>query len=209
MNIIYNNFSKNVLQGVIQPENEVFKMALFTENYNPSSDVDTLYSQIHGYETTANGYIKGGQYISISKLGRDSDYMRYSGSVVKWTSNNLACRYAVLYIESTGMLAACYDLGEVHLNDVDNILTLDWSNSYLLSFRMTLNMDLNARKIRDDIYQYILTDPTEELKKSMHDYIIENSDTELDEESPNTIQNKGILGSTSGMENSDIDSLFD
>jgi len=230
MNIIYNTFSKNVLQGIIQPENENFKVALFTSAYEPSSD-HTSIENLLGYETIATGYERGGKPVFVEKFGNDSDYMRYAASAqVKWTSNNLICKYAILYMAS-GLLAACYDLGDIHLNDIDNILTLDWTTSYMLSFRVADRTELNAQKIKEDIYQtivmntpaklkenvrdYIIKDNADEsnakdaLKKSAHDYIIENSDTELDEESINTIQNKAILESTLGMENSDIDSIFE
>lgn len=246
MNTIYNVFSKNVLQGLIHPENESFKVALFTNEYEPSSE-HTLISNLSGYEITATGYEKGGNPVAVKEFGLDSDYIRYGADTqVKWTSNNLTCKYAILYISTSGLLAACYDLGDIHLNDVNSVLTLDWTSSYMLSFRVTASTDLNARRIRDDIYQYIIDDPTSELKESVrdyvikdregslneedalkknirqyviddkedtlkkatHDYIIENSDTELDEESTNTIQNSAILGSTSGMKNSDIDNMF-
>lgn len=230
MNITYNSFSTEVLSGKINQEDD-FRLALLSSEYEPLSDTDTRFSQIRGYEITATGYDKGGKPLHL-KSGVSSDYIRYTTvpETIKWVSTDLSCRYAVLYREADEALAACFDLGDIYLSEADDTLTLTWDNTYILSFRVADSSDLNAKKVKDDIYQtivehtpdklkenvrdYVIKDEADDanikdaLKKGTHEYIIENSDTELDEESTNTIQNSAILSSTSGMENSDIDSMF-
>lgn len=209
MNIIYSEFSKYVLMGTVVPEKEVFKIALFTNEYEPSSD-HTSYTNIRGYEAAGSGYSEGGKYISLAKLGTDSNYLRYgANTIVKWTCPNIAFKYAVIYKEDNGMLAACYDLGDRQTSEESPEITLDWTSSYLISFSIGASGDYNVRKIRDQVYEYILEDPDEEIRKSVHEYIKENSDTELDSESDNTIQNKAVINSVEGLDNADIDSMFD
>lgn len=208
MNIIYNNFSKGVLQGIIQPENEVFKIALFNSSYEPSSEHDK-YENIIGYEISAEGYEKGGKYISVNKIGQDSNYVRYNcSSLITWTSTSLSCRYAIIYKEDSGMLAACYDLGDVNLSPSDNSLTLDWTASYVFSFSLTTNANVNINKIVETVKYNIINDKENEVQKDVHEYIKENSDLELDSESNNTIQNSAIINSISEMTEAAIDDLF-
>lgn len=208
MNIIYNEFSKSVLSGATAPEKETFKIALFTNEYEPSAE-HTNYNNFSGYEASGSGYEKGGKYITLNRLGTDSNYIRFgAGVIVKWTCEDLSFRYAVIYKEDTGMLASCYDLGDKKTSPASPEITLDWTSSYLMSFNIGASGTYSVKKIREEVYQYILEDPTNELKENIHDYIKENSDTELDDESDNTIQNKAVINSVEGLTHEAIDEIF-
>lgn len=209
MNIIYNDFSKEVLVGNIKPEEEEFKIALFTSEYEPSSE-HTKYDRIRADEVSGEGYEEGGKNISLNRLGEDSNYIRYgTGAIIKWICPNLAFRYAIIYRVKDNMLVSCYDLKDHHTSASQPEITLDWTSSYLLSFAIGSSSELNMRKIKDEVYKYVIEDPDNELKESVHEYIIENSDTELDDESTNTIQNRAVINSVEGLDHEDIDEMFD
>lgn len=183
--MMYTEFLNRYTQGLIDLESSELKIALFSNLYIPSvshSHYEDL--NVKNFEIIGSGYTEGGKPIVLNRVDMDNNRVLYgTGSSVSWDNATFQVRYAILYRISDGLLITCYDLGD-QVSDHKKF-TLNWANTYLLSLTAESYNLLN-------------------LKKSVHQYIIANSDSSYSGDHVNTIQNKAITP----MSEESIDEMF-
>jgi hypothetical protein len=136
----YNSFRKYIADGTIDVDTDVFKVALCSSSYTPSTTAHTVYADLTNELSTANGYTSGGATLGSVTWTQSTVTLTWDAADTTWTASggSIVARYAVIYKFSTtanGITKplVAYILMDTTPADVTtttgNTLTLQWNAS--------------------------------------------------------------------------------
>ncbi len=110
---LYNNFKKNIMNGVINLASDTIKVMLTTSSYAPNIDTHEFKSSVTN-EVASAGYTAGGATLANKAVTTDTtdDEGVFDADDVVWSAVTLTTRYAVIY-KSTGVDATSPLLGYI------------------------------------------------------------------------------------------------
>lgn len=108
MDVFYNGFFVNVMNGNLDLDTDTIKVALVTSTYSPDIDAHDAFDDITN-EVTGTGYTAGGNTITNAAVTQDNTNDRgvFDGDNVSWPSSSITARGAVMYKDS-GTAATSY-----------------------------------------------------------------------------------------------------
>lgn len=112
--VIYNRFSANLMNGLLDLEGDTIKCALLTSAYTPDKD-HAVFGDVSASEVSGTGYTAGGETLATKAVTQDdtNDYSYFDSDNPIWTTATIIARYAVLYdVTATSNLIAVYDFTE-------------------------------------------------------------------------------------------------
>ena len=138
----YDSFSVASMDGTIDLDSDVLKVALFTSAYVPAA-TQAAYAGLSGEVANGSGYLTGGQAlagVTFTQTGGVA-WLRANDSIWAVTGGSVTCRYYVIYSETaTGNDLICWGLIDDGNSDVTIIdsfgLTLGWNASGIIEVRM-------------------------------------------------------------------------
>jgi len=113
--IIYNRFTANIANKLINLDTDDIRCALVLSSYTPDKDHNT-WSQVSAYEVlNGNGYFTNGSQLLNTTVTQDdtNDLSVFSADDVTWANSTITARYTVLYDNTLPGkdLIACFDFG--------------------------------------------------------------------------------------------------
>lgn len=115
--LIYNKAVENLINGLIDFDDDDFKVMLVTDAYAPNKDTNNDRADVTNEVANGNGYTTGGEPTTATvNLDTASDRVEVEFSNVAWEDATITARAAVIY-QSTGvaandLLIAYVDFGE-------------------------------------------------------------------------------------------------
>lgn len=96
----------DLLNGTLDLDTDVFKMALFLSTSNIGAG-STTYAGLTNEHANANGYLTGGVSVSLSLSGTTTVTADSTDAVWNASGGSIVARYAVIYEVSGRVLAYC------------------------------------------------------------------------------------------------------
>lgn len=145
-NIVYSDFIYRFVTQELKVEGETLKVALLNNEYLPDTS-HAFYSDISNYEISGNGYVKGGKELEGLDIVKDTEngLVKIVADDTVWEATTITSRYAVVYIENSESLIACFDF-ETQKSSLNGNFTIEWSDDGLIQFggiRSTFSMLVN------------------------------------------------------------------
>ncbi len=115
--LVYNAFKRNLGSGLVDMDDDAFRIVLLTEAYAPDAAHAAL-ADVAGFEVAAGeGYAAGGQALFGTTWTQDGATMRFDADDPQWTEASFSARYAVIHADKTvgevaGPLVCCLDFTE-------------------------------------------------------------------------------------------------
>lgn len=131
---VYSSFGLYLGQGVIDFDNDTFKVGLLTSSYSPAQSTDEKWSDISGDESSGTGYTAGGATISSISWTRSSNIITLDFADVSWPNSSITARYGALYDDTHAddPLIVCFDLGS-ELTSVSDTFAIQFNASGILT----------------------------------------------------------------------------
>ena len=131
VDVIYNAFKKNIMNGGIDLDTNTIKVMLVTSSYTPNQDTHEDRADVTN-EVTGDGYTSEGAEITNKAVTQDNTDNEgvFDGDDVTWSASTITARGAVIY-KSTGTasndLLVCYiDFGSDKSSSSGNF-TIQWN----------------------------------------------------------------------------------
>lgn len=135
----YQSFREYVADGTIDLDTDTFKVTLHSSSYTPNAGTHTVYADLTGELSTANGYTNGGATLGTVTWNRSGGTVTFNADDTVWTASGgtITARYAVIRKDGTANAIVspliCYILLDTTPADVSvttgNTLTLQWDGS--------------------------------------------------------------------------------
>ena len=135
--VIYNAFKKNIMNGTIDLENDVIRVALVTSSYTPDQDAHEFFDDITN-EVVGTGYVQEGAALASKAVTADNTDNEgvFDAANVTWSSSTITARGAVLYEDtgtpSTSALIAYIDFGSDKTSTAGDF-TIEWNSEGILN----------------------------------------------------------------------------
>ena len=137
VDVIYNAFKKNIMNGGIDLDTNTIKVMLVTSSYTPNQDTHEDRADVTN-EVTGDGYTSEGAEITNKAVTQDNTDNEgvFDGDDVTWSASTITARGAVIY-KSTGTasndLLVCYiDFGSDKSSSSGNF-TIQWNAEGILN----------------------------------------------------------------------------
>jgi len=103
-NVIYNDFKKNIMDGIIDLGSDTIRVMLVTSSYTPDQDAHEFKDSVDN-EVTGTGYTAKGETLTTPTVtANDStDKGVFDADDVTWGSSTITARGAVVY-KDTGTI---------------------------------------------------------------------------------------------------------
>jgi len=109
--VIYNDAKRSLMDGTLDIDNEVWRLALFTSASNAATATLLVKTSVTGEVTSANGYTVGGNALTVTwSIGASASEMRFDATATSWSAGGgsiSAVKYAVIFA-SGGNELLCY-----------------------------------------------------------------------------------------------------
>ena len=115
--LVYNAFKRNLGSGLVDMDDDAFRIVLLGEGYTPDAGHAVL-ADVAGYEVAdGNGYATGGKTLAATTWVQDGATVRFAAADPQWTEASFSARYAVIHADKTvdgvvGPLVCCLDFTE-------------------------------------------------------------------------------------------------
>lgn len=124
-------------QATFNLSTDNYNVVLVTTSYTPQPDVDTLYSDVSGFEVaTGGGYTTGGVALGGATWTRSGATSTFAAQSAAWSGSTISARYAVLVRRSGVSLVAgdrllsLLDLtGGGNASSTASVFQVNWNNS--------------------------------------------------------------------------------
>ena len=105
MNIVFNAFKKNIMNGSIDLDTDTIKIALVTSAYVPDQDLDEDMADIDN-QVVGDGYVAGGATLANKTVTVDNTDNEgvFDADDASWSNSTITARGALIY-KSTGVAA--------------------------------------------------------------------------------------------------------
>jgi hypothetical protein len=106
-NVLYNSFKRDIMNGIIDLDTDIFKVMLVTSAYTPSMDIHTKRSDVTN-EVSGTGYTAGGRALANKSVAADNTDNEgvFDADGVTWAGSTITARGAVLYKSRGGAASA-------------------------------------------------------------------------------------------------------
>lgn len=109
--VIYNDAKRSLMDGTLDIDNEVWRLALFTSASNAATATLLVKTSVTSEVTSANGYTVGGNALTVTwSIGASASEMRFDSTATSWSAGGgsiSAVKYAVIFA-SGGNELLCY-----------------------------------------------------------------------------------------------------
>ncbi len=135
--VIYNNFKEAIMNGSIDLDTDVIRVALVTSAYTPDQDTHDNFDDITN-EITGTGYTAEGEALGSKAVAQDNtdNEGTFDAADTAWTTATFTARGAVIYKDSgtpsTSVLIAYLDFTS-DKSVVAGTFTIQWAAEGILN----------------------------------------------------------------------------
>ena len=100
--VVYNSFKQKIMDGSIDLDTDVIRVALVTSSYTVSQDDHEDYADITNEVANGNGYTTEGEILANAAVTKDNTDNEgvFDADDVAWTSSTITARGAIVYKDS-------------------------------------------------------------------------------------------------------------
>lgn len=138
MDVIYNSFKRDIMNGSIDLDTDTIKLALVTSTYTPDQDAHDNFDDITNEVAAGGGYTAGGEALANKAVTVDNTDNEgvFDADDVTWAASTITARGGVLYkstgVASTSKLICYLDFGSDKSSSSGNF-TVSWAAEGILN----------------------------------------------------------------------------